>query len=81
MGGCVAEYSNKSIFFFSAADYFSEHLGEYRHVLSALEQLNTAVLSAMDKTKLVSVSFFPILFLWMALISFLYLLLNILGAM
>ncbi|KAJ7331901.1 hypothetical protein JRQ81_014081 [Phrynocephalus forsythii] len=34
-------------------DYFSEHLGEYRHVLSALEQLNTAVLSAMDKTKLV----------------------------
>ncbi|XP_015682737.1 N-terminal EF-hand calcium-binding protein 3-like, partial [Protobothrops mucrosquamatus] len=33
-------------------DYFSEHLGEYRHVLSALEQLNTAVLSAMDKTKL-----------------------------
>ncbi|KAF7238949.1 N-terminal EF-hand calcium-binding protein 3 [Varanus komodoensis] len=36
-------------------DYFSEHLGEYRHVLSALEQLNTAVLTAMDKTKLVSV--------------------------
>ncbi|XP_062975978.1 N-terminal EF-hand calcium-binding protein 3 [Elgaria multicarinata webbii] len=35
------------------SDYFSEHLGEYRHVLSALEQLNTAVLSAMDKTKLV----------------------------
>uniref|UniRef100_A0A8D0B857 N-terminal EF-hand calcium binding protein 3 n=1 Tax=Salvator merianae TaxID=96440 RepID=A0A8D0B857_SALMN len=34
-------------------EYFSEHLGEYRHVLSALEQLNTAVLSAMDKTKLV----------------------------
>uniref|UniRef100_A0A670YJ49 N-terminal EF-hand calcium binding protein 3 n=1 Tax=Pseudonaja textilis TaxID=8673 RepID=A0A670YJ49_PSETE len=34
-------------------DYFTEHLGEYRHVLSALEQLNTAVLSAMDKTKLV----------------------------
>uniref|UniRef100_A0A8D2LQJ5 N-terminal EF-hand calcium binding protein 3 n=1 Tax=Varanus komodoensis TaxID=61221 RepID=A0A8D2LQJ5_VARKO len=34
-------------------DYFSEHLGEYRHVLSALEQLNTAVLTAMDKTKLV----------------------------
>uniref|UniRef100_A0A803T044 N-terminal EF-hand calcium binding protein 3 n=1 Tax=Anolis carolinensis TaxID=28377 RepID=A0A803T044_ANOCA len=34
-------------------DYFSEHLGEYKHVLTALEQLNTAVLSAMDKTKLV----------------------------
>ncbi|KAM6454154.1 N-terminal EF-hand calcium-binding protein 3 [Liasis olivaceus] len=34
-------------------EYFSEHLGEYKHVLSALEQLNTAVLSAMDKTKLV----------------------------
>ncbi|XP_067410766.1 N-terminal EF-hand calcium-binding protein 3 [Emydura macquarii macquarii] len=33
-------------------DYFSEHLGEYRHVLSALEVLNTAVLAAMDKTKL-----------------------------
>ncbi|XP_058034344.1 N-terminal EF-hand calcium-binding protein 3 isoform X1 [Ahaetulla prasina] len=33
-------------------DYFTEHLGEYRHVLSALEQLNIAVLSAMDKTKL-----------------------------
>ncbi|XP_034643284.1 N-terminal EF-hand calcium-binding protein 3 isoform X3 [Trachemys scripta elegans] len=33
-------------------DYFSEHLGEYRHVLSALEALNTAVLAAMDKTKL-----------------------------
>lgn len=33
-------------------DYFSEHLGEYRHVLSALEQLNIAVLSAMDKTKM-----------------------------
>uniref|UniRef100_A0A8D0HA29 N-terminal EF-hand calcium binding protein 3 n=1 Tax=Sphenodon punctatus TaxID=8508 RepID=A0A8D0HA29_SPHPU len=34
-------------------DYFSEHLGEYRNVLSALEALNTAVLSAMDKTKMV----------------------------
>ncbi|XP_048676235.2 N-terminal EF-hand calcium-binding protein 3 isoform X2 [Caretta caretta] len=33
-------------------DHFSEHLGEYRHVLSALEALNTAVLAAMDKTKL-----------------------------
>uniref|UniRef100_A0A8C8SHV8 N-terminal EF-hand calcium binding protein 3 n=1 Tax=Pelusios castaneus TaxID=367368 RepID=A0A8C8SHV8_9SAUR len=33
-------------------DYFSEHLGEYRHVLSALEALNTAVLAAMEKTKL-----------------------------
>ncbi|XP_028590710.2 N-terminal EF-hand calcium-binding protein 3 [Podarcis muralis] len=34
-------------------EYFSDYLGEYRHILSALEQLNTAVLSAMDKTKLV----------------------------
>ncbi|XP_074867756.1 N-terminal EF-hand calcium-binding protein 3 isoform X2 [Carettochelys insculpta] len=34
-------------------EYFSEHIGEYRHVLSALEILNTVVLAAMDKTKLV----------------------------
>ncbi|NXN98134.1 NECA3 protein, partial [Rhinopomastus cyanomelas] len=34
-------------------DYFSAYLGEYRHVLSALETLNSAVLAAMDKTKLV----------------------------
>lgn len=61
MGGCVAEYSNKSTFLLLAADYFTEHLGEYRHVLSALEQLNIAVLSAMDKTKLVSVCSFIIL--------------------
>nr|XP_033770185.1 N-terminal EF-hand calcium-binding protein 3 [Geotrypetes seraphini] len=33
-------------------DYFSEHLGEYKNVLSALEALNVAVLSAMDKTKM-----------------------------
>ncbi|XP_025058230.1 N-terminal EF-hand calcium-binding protein 3 [Alligator sinensis] len=33
-------------------DYFSTYLGEYRNVLSALETLNTAVLTAMDKTKL-----------------------------
>uniref|UniRef100_A0A8B9M6T8 N-terminal EF-hand calcium binding protein 3 n=1 Tax=Accipiter nisus TaxID=211598 RepID=A0A8B9M6T8_9AVES len=33
-------------------DYFSAYLGEYRNVLSALEALNTAVLAAMDKTKL-----------------------------
>ncbi|XP_030068233.1 N-terminal EF-hand calcium-binding protein 3 isoform X1 [Microcaecilia unicolor] len=33
-------------------DYFSEHLGEYRSVLSALEALNVAVLSAMDRTKM-----------------------------
>ncbi|XP_067163670.1 N-terminal EF-hand calcium-binding protein 3 [Apteryx mantelli] len=33
-------------------DYFSAYLGEYRHVLSALEALNSAVLAAMDKTKL-----------------------------
>ncbi|KAK2520873.1 hypothetical protein Q9233_011509 [Columba guinea] len=34
-------------------DYFSAYLGEYRNVLSALEALNSAVLAAMDKTKLV----------------------------
>ncbi|KFP29180.1 N-terminal EF-hand calcium-binding protein 3, partial [Colius striatus] len=33
-------------------DYFSAYLGEYRNVLSALEALNSAVLAAMDKTKL-----------------------------
>uniref|UniRef100_A0A8C0ECV1 N-terminal EF-hand calcium binding protein 3 n=1 Tax=Bubo bubo TaxID=30461 RepID=A0A8C0ECV1_BUBBB len=33
--------------------YFSAYLGEYRNVLSALEALNSAVLAAMDKTKLV----------------------------
>ncbi|KFO79498.1 N-terminal EF-hand calcium-binding protein 3 [Cuculus canorus] len=33
-------------------DYFSAYLGEYRNVLSALETLNSAVLTAMDKTKL-----------------------------
>ncbi|KAM8797957.1 N-terminal EF-hand calcium-binding protein 3 [Eudromia elegans] len=33
-------------------DYFSAYLGEYRHVLSALETLNSSVLAAMDKTKL-----------------------------
>uniref|UniRef100_A0A8C6JL93 Uncharacterized protein n=1 Tax=Melopsittacus undulatus TaxID=13146 RepID=A0A8C6JL93_MELUD len=34
------------------AYYFSAYLGEYRNVLSALEALNSAVLAAMDKTKL-----------------------------
>ncbi|KAL2090580.1 hypothetical protein ACEWY4_012843 [Coilia grayii] len=33
------------------SDYFSQHLGEYLNVLSALEKLNIAILSAMDKTK------------------------------
>ncbi|KAM4613266.1 N-terminal EF-hand calcium-binding protein 1 [Polymixia lowei] len=33
------------------SDYFSEHLGEYLNVLSALESLNVAILKAMDKTK------------------------------
>uniref|UniRef100_A0A672HBN1 N-terminal EF-hand calcium binding protein 3 n=1 Tax=Salarias fasciatus TaxID=181472 RepID=A0A672HBN1_SALFA len=31
--------------------YFSQHLGEYLNVLSALEHLNIAILKAMDKTK------------------------------
>lgn len=35
-------------------DYFSQHLGEYLNVLSALESLNVAILKAMDKTKEVS---------------------------
>ncbi|XP_067856868.1 N-terminal EF-hand calcium-binding protein 1-like [Heptranchias perlo] len=32
-------------------EYFSEHLGEYESVLSALEQLNISILRAMDETK------------------------------
>ncbi|XP_041112443.1 N-terminal EF-hand calcium-binding protein 1-like [Polyodon spathula] len=32
-------------------DYFSEHLGEYLDVLSALEKLNVTILKALDKTK------------------------------
>lgn len=38
----------------SLLDYFSQHLGEYLNVLSALESLNVAILKAMDKTKEVS---------------------------
>ncbi|XP_064420223.1 N-terminal EF-hand calcium-binding protein 1 [Latimeria chalumnae] len=33
-------------------EYFAGHLGEYKSVLSALESLNVAILTAMDKTKL-----------------------------
>uniref|UniRef100_A0A8C5R1W5 N-terminal EF-hand calcium binding protein 3 n=1 Tax=Leptobrachium leishanense TaxID=445787 RepID=A0A8C5R1W5_9ANUR len=33
-------------------EYFSEYLGEYRSVLTALETLNVTILSAMDKTKM-----------------------------
>ncbi|XP_038601062.1 N-terminal EF-hand calcium-binding protein 1 [Tachyglossus aculeatus] len=32
-------------------EYFSQHLGEYENVLSALEDLNLSILKAMDKTK------------------------------
>ncbi|XP_054619120.1 N-terminal EF-hand calcium-binding protein 1 isoform X2 [Dunckerocampus dactyliophorus] len=32
-------------------EYFSQHLGEYKNVLAALEDLNTSILAAMDKTK------------------------------
>ncbi|XP_067089332.1 N-terminal EF-hand calcium-binding protein 1 isoform X2 [Osmerus mordax] len=32
-------------------NYFSQHLGEYLNVLSALDNLNIAILKAMDKTK------------------------------
>ncbi|XP_072561909.1 N-terminal EF-hand calcium-binding protein 1 isoform X2 [Paramormyrops kingsleyae] len=32
-------------------EYFSQHLGEYKHVLAALEDLNVSILKAMDKTK------------------------------
>lgn len=38
-------------FCYSLLDYFSQHLGEYLNVLSALESLNIAILKAMDKTK------------------------------
>lgn len=44
-----------TVVFSPASDYFSAYLGEYRNVLSALETLNSAVLAAMDKTKLVRV--------------------------
>lgn len=41
-----------TVFFcYSLLDYFSQHLGEYLNVLSALESLNIAILKAMDKTK------------------------------
>ncbi|XP_077386803.1 N-terminal EF-hand calcium-binding protein 1-like isoform X2 [Festucalex cinctus] len=33
------------------SDYFSQHIGEYLNVLSALEKLNVAILKAMYKTK------------------------------
>ncbi|XP_077315289.1 N-terminal EF-hand calcium-binding protein 3 [Lithobates pipiens] len=33
-------------------DYFSEYLGEYKNVLSALQNLNGTILTAMDKTKM-----------------------------
>lgn len=47
-------------------DYFSQHLGEYLNVLSALESLNIAILRAMDKTKEVSLCLFSAGFLgWM----------------
>ncbi|RLV82459.1 hypothetical protein DV515_00016628 [Chloebia gouldiae] len=53
-GGAEMEVLRKlTMLFCRAADYFSAYLGEYRNVLSALETLNTAVLAAMDKTKLV----------------------------
>ncbi|XP_061752712.1 N-terminal EF-hand calcium-binding protein 1 [Nerophis ophidion] len=32
-------------------EYFSQHLGEYKNVLAALEELNVSILKAMDKTK------------------------------
>nr|XP_061787033.1 N-terminal EF-hand calcium-binding protein 1-like [Nerophis lumbriciformis] len=32
-------------------EYFSQHLGEYKNVLAALEELNASILRAMDKTK------------------------------
>ncbi|XP_077405830.1 N-terminal EF-hand calcium-binding protein 1 [Vanacampus margaritifer] len=32
-------------------EYFSQHLGEYKNVLAALEDLNMSILKAMDKTK------------------------------
>uniref|UniRef100_A0A3Q2Y1N0 N-terminal EF-hand calcium binding protein 3 n=1 Tax=Hippocampus comes TaxID=109280 RepID=A0A3Q2Y1N0_HIPCM len=36
---------------FLCIDYFSQHIGEYLNVLSALEKLNVAILKAMYKTK------------------------------
>ncbi|KAI2663938.1 N-terminal EF-hand calcium-binding protein 1 [Labeo rohita] len=45
------EFSMKCTILKMWDDYFSQHLGEYLDVLSALEKLNVAVLKAMDKTK------------------------------
>ncbi|KAM4587258.1 N-terminal EF-hand calcium-binding protein 1 isoform 2-T2 [Odontesthes bonariensis] len=42
---------NKNLDTDKLSDYFSQHLGEYLNVLSALETLNVAILKAMDKTK------------------------------
>lgn len=53
VGSSRAGTRKLTVVFSPASDYFSAYLGEYRNVLSALEALNSAVLAAMDKTKLV----------------------------
>lgn len=52
-GGEEGDVLGAHCVFSPTSDYFSAYLGEYRNVLSALETLNSAVLAAMDKTKLV----------------------------
>lgn len=42
---------NSLPFSFFLKEYFSQHLGEYKNVLAALEDLNMSILKAMDKTK------------------------------
>lgn len=42
------------LFSLGLIEYFSQHLGEYKNVLAALEDLNLSILKAMDKTKKVS---------------------------
>lgn len=51
----------RECFFFMVLDYFSQHLGEYENVLAALEDLNSSILKAMDKTKKASLVSFHLI--------------------
>lgn len=50
----VIQITKMLLFLLGLIEYFSQHLGEYEHVLAALEDLNLSILKAMDKTKKVS---------------------------
>ncbi|XP_028301536.1 N-terminal EF-hand calcium-binding protein 1-like [Gouania willdenowi] len=47
----IDEQQNKNLDTEKLSDYFSQHLGEYLNVFSALESLNVAISKAVDKTK------------------------------